>query len=615
MPSLMERFKDSVADAVAYKTVKLVKTYDKTLIMMHLFFMSCITIFTFFSMIVSHNYMKFEVPRTVVTTKMESSDYAAAAGGSFADLGYCADTPGGNEFVDIVTWGGQTFADPQCVDHLIAPEFTKVGVQDVWLNTHFRQTAVTRTCLNANNNSFVAGGDCVTTETLVNDAFIARPELLKLVFYVNVETSFGMRAKPDELTVNFPSGRVVKHRPSSDGSALELTYGEILELAGIELNATSPTATGKGAVYLEKRAPHRLMGSKLRLVFTTTNVNPDPWRPFDTTLRTEVTVKHDTTSERMGPGTEVIYTGSLTPAAETPGATLHTHDESFITRDWAGTYIEYQSEGDVGEVDLITTINAVTNAFVLIGMATFVVDFIGQLISSSFYDDKYEDDGERLILEDIAEHLENPSHPSVPFDPKNLRLVNDDDQPGMSYENAIYDLQSELADVRDQLSLIPEEEADFVEGSAPGRLPDHGYPGLLLVEEFSEQHIIAYKEANAGAEPAPAIVPLHPGAQMLGRGVGNVLSKAVSRQQFTMTVVRDKVRMKALREGPGYMRDSARDGSLRFDALRATKSVVLTVGDRVCFRLREGKMGGHLGIYRIDTEAPPVKSWFSFMGC
>jgi len=110
-------------------------------------------------------------------------------------------------------------------------------------------------------------------------------------------------------------------------------------------------------------------------------------------------------------------------------------------------------------------------------------------------------------------------------------------------------------------------------------------------------------------------VPLHPGVQMLGRGVGNVLSKAVSRQQFTMTVVRDKVRMKALREGPGYMRESARDGSGRFDALRATKSVVLTVGDRVCFRLREGKMGGHLGIYRIDTEAPPVKSWFSFMGC
>ena len=608
----MERFKESISDAVAYKTVKLVKTYDKTLILMHLFFMSCITIFTFFSMIVSHNYMKFEVPTTVITTKMESSDYAAAAGGSFADLGYCADTVGGNEFVDIVTMGGQTFADPQCVDHLVAPEFTRVGVPDVWINTHYRQTAVTRTCANANNASFTPGSDCVLTETAHVDAFIARPELLKLVFYVTVETTFGMRAAPDELVVNFPSGRTTTLKPASEGSALELTYGEILELAGIELNATSPSATGAGAVYLEKRAPYRLMGSKLRLVFTSTNVNPDPWYPFDTTLRTAVTVMHDQTSERMGMGTEVIYTGS---AAGAPGATLHTHDESFVTRDWAGTYLEYQSEGDVGEVDLLTTINAVTNAFVLIGMATFVVDFIGQLISSSFYDDKYEDDGERLILEDIAEHLENPSHPAVPFDPKNLRLVNDEDQPGMSYENAIYDLQSELADVRDQLSLIPEEEADFVEGSAPGRLPDHGFPGLQLVEEFSDQYVIAFKEANAGAEPPPAIVPLHPGAQMLGRGCGNVLSKAVSRQQFTMTVVRDKVRMKALREGPGYMRENARDGSGRFDALKATKSVVLTVGDRVCFRLREGKLGGHLGIYRIDTEAPPVKSFFSFLGC
>jgi hypothetical protein len=33
----------------------------------------------------------------------------------------------------------------------------------------------------------------------------------------------------------------------------------------------------------------------------------------------------------------------------------------------------------------------------------------------------------------------------------------------------------------------------------------------------------------------------------LRRGVGNVTSKAVSRQQFTLTVVKDKVRMKALR--------------------------------------------------------------------
>jgi len=54
---------------------------------------------------------------------------------------------------------------------------------------------------------------------------------------------------------------------------------------------------------------------------------------------------------------------------------------------------------------------------------------------------------------------------------------------------------------------------------------------------------------------------------MMGRGVGNVSSKAVSRQQFTLTVVKDKIRMKALRDGPGYMKDD----SGRFEPLKATK--------------------------------------------
>ena len=77
-----------------------------------------------------------------------------------------------------------------------------------------------------------------------------------------------------------------------------------------------------------------------------------------------------------------------------------------------------------------------------------------------------------------------------------------------------------------------------------------------------------------------------------------------------MTVVRDKVRMKALREGPGYMRERAR----RQRAVRrapATKSVVLTVGDRVCFRLREGKLGGHLGVFKIEEKRHVEKSWLA----
>ena len=46
-----------------------------------------------------------------------------------------------------------------------------------------------------------------------------------------------------------------------------------------------------------------------------------------------------------------------------------------------------------------------------------------------------------------------------------------------------------------------------------------------------------------------------------------------------------------------------------------SKAVVLQVGDRVVFRMREGKQGGHLGVYRIQYEAPPTRSFFSIMGC
>ena len=89
----------------------------------------------------------------------------------------------------------------------------------------------------------------------------------------------------------------------------------------------------------------------------------------------------------------------------------------------------------------------------------------------------------------------------------------------------------------------------------------------------------------------------------MGRGCGNVLSKAVSRQQFTLTVVKDKVRMKALRDGPGYMKD----GVGRFEPLKMGKAVVLTVGDKVVFRMREGKQGGHLGVHTILEEGGEEK--------
>jgi len=584
-----------------------VKTYDKTLISLHFFFMMSITAFTFFSMIVSHNYMVFEVPSTAVQHTLDPSAYAAAAGGDLTSLDYCV-TPGGTQLVDYVSPGGVSYADPQCVDALDATEFTRVGAKDMWVHTHLRQRTFARDCPGADTTKWVR---CTETETSSADAFIARPELLALTFDFTIETSFGMSQPPDELTVLFPSGRKITQKPRSTGEVLKLTVGDILELADVRLNETSPTAVDGGAGALRApRIPHRLMGLKLRLIVDSTNVNENPRAAFDTRVVSVVSVKHAPTAERLGASAEVVYLGGANP----PGSSLQAHDQTRVERNWGGIHLEYGSDGKVGVTSMLQTMTAITNAFVLIGMATFIVDFIGTFFPK-FYDDKYEDDGEREILEDIAKHLTDPKHEGVPFDPKDLKMLNDADEPGMSYEDAIHNLIAEVNDCRERLDMLPEDEAEFEDGSDPARLP-HGWPKIRLVEEFSESDIIKHAENNGGAAPVPLEIPLTAGVQMMGRGKGGVTSKAVSRQQFSLTVCKDKVRMKALKDGPGYMKEANRDGSGRFDPLKPMKSVVLSKDDRIVFRLREGKSGGHLGVFRITHDEVVEKDFWSFlMGC
>lgn len=94
----------------------------------------------------------------------------------------------------------------------------------------------------------------------------------------------------------------------------------------------------------------------------------------------------------FGPATHVYYVGGYQDFDDNLPS-LQSHDQVRVERHWSGVFIEYESGGEVGKVDLITTMMAITNAFVLIGMATAIVDNIGQLISARFYDDKYEDDG------------------------------------------------------------------------------------------------------------------------------------------------------------------------------------------------------------------------------
>ena len=96
--------------------------------------------------------------------------------------------------------------------------------------------------------------------------------------------------------------------------------GDILELADVRLNETSPTAVDGGAGALRApRIPHRLMGLKLRLIIDSTNVNENP-RRRSTRASSVVSVKHAPTAERLGASAEVVYLAGEPARVELAGA-------------------------------------------------------------------------------------------------------------------------------------------------------------------------------------------------------------------------------------------------------------------------------------------------------
>ena len=80
--------------------------------------------------------------------------------------------------------------------------------------------------------------------------------------------------------------------------------------------------------------------------------------------------------------------------------------------------------------------------------------------------------------------------------------------------------------------------------------------------------------------------------------MGGIDNKGVSRTQFSIAVIKERIRMKSLHEGPGVWRQSTG----RWEMLPVGKAAVLSVGDRLCFRMREGKIGGHEGVFTLDYQ-------------
>ena len=584
-----ELLKDSITEAFTYRTTKLVKTNDRFLVTLHFIFMSLIATFALVSILLSHNYMLFELPSMYVTTAHKkwgqmpftvnvSLSQAVEEATGAAQESYCKDSGyvewqrDGKEYKDAF------MASTKCVARMSPAEYiwTFDSGNGFSVGTYVEIESKTTTCT---SDEWTA---CTTADGTTYSYFIAAADMLNFGMEVRYQTRVGALKSADKVVVN---GR--EYEVSSRNEVPQVSFQDLLQVTGINsLDEENPAMIGdRGSV---TGLPYRLSGLRINMKVTFANTYFDA--PLKTTSTATLTGE-PVPSNHYNSKTTVQYLRHATASN-----TVHYEMEKvFYT--WAMTTISFVPSGQIGTFDFFALALAVTNAFVLIGMATTIVDFVGVMSSETFLDDKYEDDGERLGLEMMLANIENEAHPGVPFDPNDLRLTAATGELGQSYEKTLEQLLEEVREIQEQLSLLPEDESDLRKITT----------GHADEEEFRKLRLVYIPdplstEANDKKYVPPEIL-LHNGQQTIGRGMGGVENKGVSRQQFSVAVVKERIRMKSLHEGPGVWRQSTG----RWELLPVGKSAVLSVGDRLCFRMREGKIGGHEGVFALDFQDATVE--------
>jgi len=577
---LKELFKDSVTELFAYRTTKLVKTNDRFLVTLHFIFMGLIMVFALVSILLSHNYMIFELPALYVTTTYTewgsspftvdvayNAEVAVNSTAAYCKTGYVNWRRNGKIFND------DYMANVKCVANYMPNEY-------IWpydngngfaFGMFLEEFVTTTTCANPTAEN-MKDASCTAADGTKDAYMVAGSDLISFPIEILFQTRAGALSNVDAFFVDG-----VEYEGSS---TVGISIASLLKTAGINSldEANSYMVGERGSV---TGLPYRISGLNVnvKVLFENTYFNAPLKTKTQATLSAEqlrsthFNMKSDVIT-MPGAGGEAMFNAKRT------------------TRTWSKMSVNFVPSGKIGKFDVFALAVAITNAFVLIGMATTIVDTIGVMTSETFLDDKYEDDGERLGLEMMLANIESEGHPGVPFEPNDLRLPDATGAPGQSYERILTTLLEEVREIQEQLSLLPENENELrLITTGKAEAEEHRKLRLVFMPDPLSN------EANDKKYVPPQIL-LHEGQQTVGRGMGGVENKGVSRQQFNIAVIKERIRMKALHEGPGVWRQTTG----RWEMLGVGKSAVLSVGDRLCFRMREGKVGGHEGVFLIDFQ-------------
>ena len=481
----------------SYRTLKVVKISDKRLAYVHKSLMALILVYAGVSMIGGHTYMLLETPGMYISTDV--SDTKRMLDFNQAASTYCnktiTDYAGDPPFMD-------SFHDNIC-KNFSTSEIVSVAANAICVGTHGKQTNFQREC----NTSTDLCSTLPQYDTSKN-YFATNPENVTFQFKTTLDTSWFTSApsliyiKDNQtntiLTVDSESAVVSERYPS-------FSVDELLELAGVKLDDRNELVVRTDS-FVPPFPLYRLTGIRLSIDWTFSNFRPmSSLQPFDYRILADVSVSSSSKGYLVNTVETVHFSGE--PDDVTSSGTI---------LEFRGVEIEFRSNGLLGKADFYTTMMALMSCFIMVSVATTVVDIIGAFIYDSFKNDKIEDDGERQHLEHMILNLETVG---VPFNHDDLQVL-----PNVSIKEFLQLLQRDIVKLN---SLALHISRDLTEAG----FNRHASSKKSFSDAGTNKQV-RYKCYLIG--PDKSEIYLTGGPQTIGRGNGNCISKRISHKQLSI---------------------------------------------------------------------------------
>lgn len=481
----------------SYRTLKVVKISDKRLAYVHKSLMALILVYAGVSMIGGHTYMLLETPGMYISTDV--SDTKRMLDFNQAASTYCnktiTDYAGDPPFMD-------SFHDNIC-KNFSTSEIVSVSANSIFVGTHVKETNFQREC----NTSTDLCSTLPQYDTSKN-YFATNPENVTFQFKTTLDTSWFTSApsliyiKDNQtntiLTVDSESAVVSERYPS-------FSVDELLELAGVKLDDRNELVVRTDS-FVPPFPLYRLTGIRLSIDWTFSNFRPmSSLQPFDYRILADVSVSSSSKGYLVNTVKTVHFSGE--PDDVTSSGTI---------LEFRGVEIEFRSNGLLGKADFYTTMMALMSCFIMVSVATTVVDIIGAFIYDSFKNDKIEDDGERQHLEHMILNLETVG---VPFNHDDLQVL-----PNVSIKEFLQLLQRDIVKLN---SLALHISRDLTEAG----FNRHASSKKSFSDAGTNKQV-RYKCYLIG--PDKSEIYLTGGPQTIGRGNGNCISKRISHKQLSI---------------------------------------------------------------------------------